>query len=136
MVELFLSPDGTLRYWEILLAPNGCYSVFFFPSPGRKIFCAAARNNVSLQVAAHVDGTMNDWNDRDRGWSLEAAIPLAELTRFGDRFESGSWRILVGRYNYSATLPAIEYSAFPQLPVTNFHLRERYAELMIPAGER
>ncbi|WP_294482909.1 carbohydrate-binding family 9-like protein [uncultured Victivallis sp.] len=136
VVELFLSPDGTLRYWEILLAPNGCYSVFFFPSPGRKIFCSAARNNVSLQVAAHVDGTMNDWNDRDRGWSLEAAIPLAELTRFGDRFESGSWRILVGRYNYSATLPAIEYSAFPQLPVTNFHLRERYAELMIPAGER
>ena len=50
--------------------------------------------------------------------------------------KSGSWRILVGRYNYSATLPAIEYSAFPQLPVTNFHLRERYAELMIPAGER
>ena len=54
-----------------------------------------------------------------------------ELTRYGDRFdESGDWRIMAARYNYSVNLPEIEYSATSLLPKTSFHLREEYSKLI------
>ena len=127
VIELFLAPVGSCRYWEFLLAPNGRY-----PGPGRKIFRTAMRREVRIEVAAKVRGTLNNWSDRDSGYTLEAAIPLAELTRFGDRFESDCWQLLTGRYNYSVTLPEIEYSATSLLPRTNFHLRKCYGTLFFP----
>ena len=117
VIELFLAPVGSCRYWEFLLAPNGRYAV---------------RREVRIEVAAKVRGTLNNWSDRDSGYTLEAAIPLAELTRFGDRFESDCWQLLTGRYNYSVTLPEIEYSATSLLPRTNFHLRKCYGTLFFP----
>ncbi len=132
VVELFLAPVGRGRYWEILLGSNGSASVLFFPGPGRKIFASAIQHDVRVETAVQVDGTADDWHDQDRGFTLEAAIPLAELTRFGDRFESGRWQLLVGRYNYSVTLPELEYSASSRLPRTNFHLREYYGTLSFP----
>ena len=132
VIELFLAPVGSCRYWEFLLAPNGRYAVLFFPGPGRKIFRTAMRREVRIEVAAKVRGTLNNWSDRDSGYTLEAAIPLAELTRFGDRFESDCWQLLTGRYNYSVTLPEIEYSATSLLPRTNFHLRKCYGTLFFP----
>ena len=90
------------------------------------------RREVRIEVAAKVRGTLNNWSDRDSGYTLEAAIPLAELTRFGDRFESDCWQLLTGRYNYSVTLPEIEYSATSLLPCTNFHLRKCYGTLFFP----
>ena len=90
------------------------------------------RREVRIEVAAKVRGTLNNWSDRDSGYTLEATIPLAELTRFGDRFESDCWQLLTGRYNYSVTLPEIEYSATSLLPRTNFHLRKCYGTLFFP----
>ena len=133
VLELFLWPEGKAHYWEIYAAPNGRRSMLFFPGAGRKIFLTAMQEHTRLRAGARVDGTLNDWSDRDRGWTAEIAIPLEELTRYGDPFgASGNWRAMAARYNYSVTLPEIEYSATSPLPKTDFHLREAYGKLVFP----
>jgi len=60
------------------------------------------------------------------------AMPLKDLTAYGDKFESGAgWKIFVARYNYSRELSATEFTMCPQLPITNYHMWEYYATLNI-----
>jgi hypothetical protein len=68
----------------------------------------------------------------DKGWRAEMAMPLKDLRAYGAEFTPGAnWKILVGRYNYSRYLDAIELSMTPQLSKTNYHLYEEYADLEI-----
>jgi hypothetical protein len=67
-----------------------------------------------LQTAVHVDGTVNDNHDRDRGWTVEIAIPwagLAQLARPDGRSlpprEGDVWRMDFSRFNqYKEAPPA------------------------------
>lgn len=67
VLELFLWPEGKAHYWEIYAAPNGRRSMLFFPGAGRKIFLTAMQEHTRLRAGARVDGTLNDWSDRDPG---------------------------------------------------------------------
>jgi len=79
-----------------------------------------------------VKGTLNDWKDKDKGWTAEMAVPIADLTRFGDVFGGESkWRILISRYNYSRYLSNVELTSLPCLSKTDFHLIEEYAVLIL-----
>lgn len=84
-----------------------------------------------LKVAAQVQGTLNNWHDRDKSWSMEMAIPRKEIERYGAKFEPGHpWRIFLARYNYSRYLPSKELSSFPQQAETpSFHIIEEYGRL-------
>jgi hypothetical protein len=67
-----------------------------------------------LRTAVHVDGTVNDNRDRDRGWTVEVAIPwsgLAPLARPDGRplppKEGDVWRMDFSRFNqYKEAPPA------------------------------
>ena len=57
-----------------------------------------------LRTAVHVDGTLNDPSDRDRGWRVEVAIPWAGLAPLaGGRSlppqDGDEWRISLSRFN-------------------------------------
>ena len=137
VAELFLWPADHPWYWELYVTPAGKYTSFFFPGPGRLRLPSTFENHAVLDVAACVQGTLNDWSDRDRGWTAEMAVPVAALTQRGEAWGPGtSWRVLVGRYNYSAHLPAVEISCLPKLSRTSFHLRDEYGvlELLPQAG--
>ncbi|MGI5869370.1 MAG: carbohydrate-binding family 9-like protein [Kiritimatiellia bacterium] len=130
LAELFLWPENHSWYWELYVTPHGRQSSFFFPSPAR-ILPSCFKNHLHLFVAAQVQGTLNDWSDRDQGWTAEMAVPVSALTERGEAWGPGSaWRVLVGRYNYSVHLPKLELSAMPSLSKTNYHLRDEYARLM------
>lgn len=70
-----------------------------------------------LRAAAHVDGTINDNSDRDRGWTAEIAIPWSGLhwiakgdgralpPRDGD-----TWRMDFSRFNMYREAPPAEDS--------------------------
>lgn len=136
VAELFLWPEDRTWYWELYATPHGKQSSYFFPSPGRML-PSAFRNHVALTVAAQVQGTLNDWSDSDRGWTVEMAVPVEALTARGEAWGSDAiWRVLVGRYNYSAYLPQPELSAMPPLSRTSFHLRNEYARLRLMPKER
>ena len=132
LVEVFLKPENETYYWEIYGAPNNRKTAFFFPGRGRLFVPSCAEYSMDVKVAAHVDGTLNNWHDRDKGWSVEIAIPVKSLTAFGAKFDnSAKWTILVSRYNYSRYLPMKELSSAPRLSALNFHLLEDYASLVL-----
>jgi hypothetical protein len=56
-----------------------------------------------LQVATHVDGTINDHSDLDRGWTAEIALPWAGMGWLaGGRClppqDRDTWRLFFGRF--------------------------------------
>jgi len=67
-----------------------------------------------LKTAVHVDGTVNDNRDRDRGWTVEIAVPwtgLAQLARPDGRSlpprQGDIWRMDFSRFNqYKEAPPA------------------------------
>jgi hypothetical protein len=46
---------------------------------------AALPRAQALATAVHVDGTINDHSDRDRGWAVELRIPWASLEPLGTK---------------------------------------------------
>ncbi|MDD3725739.1 MAG: carbohydrate-binding family 9-like protein [Candidatus Ratteibacteria bacterium] len=134
LVEIFLKPEKSSWYWEIYGTPNEKKTSFWFPGRGRSGLPSCFEPGMKLEdilIAAQLKGTLNNWKDKDDYWILEMAIPVKELTKYGDAFGTGSeWRVLIARYNYSRYLSQKELSMFPQLSVTNYHLIEEYGKLI------
>jgi hypothetical protein len=70
-----------------------------------------------LEWGVHVDGTLNDSSDRDRGWTVELAIPwqsLQILAQADDRAlpprEGDVWRMDFSRFNQYREAPPAEDS--------------------------
>ena len=66
-----------------------------------------------MKTAVHVDGTVNDDSDRDRGWTVELAFPwrnmkwLATDGRALPPKEGDVWRLDFSRFNtYKESPPA------------------------------
>ena len=134
VAELFLKQADSPYYWEMYATPRGKKSTLWFPGRGRFGLPGAINYTSGLQVAAQIDGTLNDWTDKDKSWSAEMAVPVKDLTAYGADFGPDSdWRILVARYNYSTGLSVIgpEYSMTPALSRTFFHLTDEYAVLKL-----
>ncbi len=79
--EVFIDPDGDqLNYFEIEINALNTVWDLFLAKPYR--FGGHARNEwnaAGLRSAVHLAGTLNDPSDRDSGWSVELAIPFADL---------------------------------------------------------
>jgi hypothetical protein len=131
VVEVFLNPSGDLkRYVEIELAPtNALFDSSFDsrrqPAPvGHLDWSSRARH------AVHVDGTLNDPRDIDRGWTAELAIPFAALTGMvkprpvrGDR-----WRFNLYRLRQGPGQPG-EGQAYSPPMIGDFHALDRFATM-------
>jgi hypothetical protein len=70
-----------------------------------------------LQSAVHIDGTLNDNSDRDRGWTVELALPwqgLRALTMGGERAlpprDGDVWRMSFSRFNTYKEAPPTQDS--------------------------
>lgn len=136
VLELFLKPADRSYYWEFYVTPNGRKTAFFYPGRGRLGLPSGLDYHSDLAVATQIDGTLNNWRERDKGWTAEMRVPLDELTRQGIEFGPGaSWQVLIGRYNYSAYLPNRELSMFPPQPVFAFHMHEHWADLILGPAE-
>jgi hypothetical protein len=112
--EVFLDPDGdTHGYYELEVNAIGTVWDLYLARPYRDGGPAVEGWDIrGLRCAVHVDGTVNDPTDTDRGWSVEIAIPWAALgdprtphvPAPGDRwrvnFSRVQWRTRVagGRY--------------------------------------
>jgi Carbohydrate family 9 binding domain-like len=80
--EVFLDPDGdTHRYYELEINALGTVWDLFLVTPYRDSQRAALNgwDVRGLRSAVAVDGTLNRPGDRDRGWTVELAFPLAAL---------------------------------------------------------
>jgi hypothetical protein len=137
VAEIFLKPTDQTWYWEFHVTPAGYVSTYWHVGRGR--FGLQGENSHIkprfIQAAAQVHGTLNDWRDRDQGWTAEVAIPWSKLDRFGEKPDvKANWTILLARYNYTryrtqATGP--ELSSWPVLSRAAYHLVEQYAPLKL-----
>jgi hypothetical protein len=124
--EVFLNPEGDSHlYGELELNALNTTWDLLLPRPykdgGRAV---DAWEITGLRTAVHVDGTINDPSDTDRGWSVEIAWPwrgLKELTgrpvppRDGDQ-----WRINFSRVEWDHEVVGGKYRKVPKRPEHNW----------------
>jgi len=134
LCELFLKPANQTWYWELYVTPLSKKSTFWFPGRGRLGLPSNFVYDCGLKVAAKNIGTVNNWDDRDKYWTAEMAMPIKDLSFGGEKFGPGTdWRILVARYNYSRYLKCkgAELTMTPKLSETNYHFLEEYGILKL-----
>jgi len=130
VVELFLKPsDVEPAYFEIHVTPLGTILDLLIARRG------AAGNidrwkdwDSQIKAAVSISGTLNNWKDQDKGWVVEAAIPLSAFTPTAHKPQLGDrWRFAVSRYDYSVYLPeGKELSCSAPLTVLDFHHYEDF----------
>ncbi len=132
IVELFVKPSDALPYyWEFHVVPSGGTRDYFYARRNAggdsrwMVYESGMHARVSLQ------GTLDDWADRDTGWVAEMRIPWSAFAQMGGQPLPGAmWRFLVSRYDYSVHLPeGCELSAAAPLPIQSYHLYEYYPYL-------
>jgi predicted esterase len=124
--EVFINPTGdTHSYYEFEMnALNTGWSLIM-----DKPFMDRGRTNQAwdfprLKTAVHVNGTLNDPSDTDRGWTLEIAFPwkvLSEHARHsGPPAEDKQWRIDFSRVEWQITTNGGVYKKVPRTPEDNW----------------
>jgi len=104
--EVFLNPSGDSHlYAELELNALNTTWDLLLPKPYKDGGNAVnAWEILGLRTAVHVDGTLNDPTDTDRGWTVEIAWPwkgLGELTKRAAPPKDGDqWRINFSRVEW------------------------------------
>lgn len=113
--EIFIDPDGdTHNYMEFEMNALNTVWDLFLTKPYRNQGKVLDSWDIhGLKSALHVDGTLNQSNDSDTGWSVEIAIPWSVLTEASNSNkppENEFWRINFSRVNWDYELIEGRYS--------------------------
>lgn len=88
--EVFIDPDGDgHNYYEIETNARGIVFDLFLNTPYRtrhRAFVNFAWDMPHIRLATHIDGTLNNATDTDRGWSIEMAIPRTDIAAEWDNY--------------------------------------------------
>ena len=143
-VELMIDADKNGKsYIELQVAPNGAFFDTYLPEyrkyedsvdPKAKQFSWNSKANVKVVV----DGTLNKHDDKDRGWVVEMALPLADVKGVDSKTEStrlppgvgDTWRINMFRMDMpQGPGKAQQASGWSPPLVGDFHALDRFGEL-------
>ena len=124
--ELFVDPDGdNHEYYEFEINALNTGWDLFLPKPYKDGGKADNGWDIAgLQTAIHVDGTLNNPADTDRGWSVELAIPWTAFDRArrpatppkADEW----WRVNFSRVEWQHQLVDGQYQKVPKTPENNW----------------
>ena len=142
--ELFFKPAVTkeggrrderalpLQYYEFQVNALNTQLELFLPSRGAGGYGRfAPLTKLGMESAVRLDGTLNDYRDKDRGWSVEGRIPWTAFKAAGGRPEPGAkWKVALCRYDYSVAFENPELSSSAPLTLPDFHRYEDYNELV------
>lgn len=104
--EVFIDPDGDGKnYYEIEV--NALNTVFDLLLERSYRDGGPARHDwdcAGMRTAVHIDGTLNDPADRDRGWSVEMALPWPALAEHATcpvpPARGDTWRLNMSRVQW------------------------------------
>jgi hypothetical protein len=124
--EVFIDPEGdTLNYYEIEINALNTVWDLQLDKPYRHGGKANdGWNATGMKTAVSVAGTINNPKDKDRGWSVEIALPWKDLTgspraigapKAGDR-----WRVNFSRVEWQHTISGGKYSKVAGRPEDNW----------------
>jgi hypothetical protein len=130
--ELFFKPsEKKLGYYEFQVNAAGTILDMYLPSRGAGGY-RRFKDGGDFHVEAKVilRGTLNNWQDRDEGWSVEGRIPWKDFKHTGGKPTAGAvWKFALCRYDYSKDFDAPELSTCAPLSQPNFHYYEDYLPL-------
>ena len=128
VLELFIKPlESSLVYYEFEFSPTNQIFDAYWVKRGTPLDEATPWNS-QLRVAVALDGTLNQPEDDDRGWTVELALPLADLHHAGNSVpqQGEAWKAAVCRYDYdqrwerplnTATAPVTDKGGFHEYEV-------------------
>jgi hypothetical protein len=106
--------------------------VYVFPQVLLKAF-----DLKGVQLASHLDGTLNITSDRDKGWVLEVAIPLRNFSELNGNRPVVPGTVWTGNFNrWDGTEPNRRLSVWSDSGMVrpNPHNPSRFGELVFMAG--
>jgi len=136
--EVFLKPAVEKPgYYEFQVNPLNTQFDLFLPrrGHGRRFL---RMHEFGMESAVKLRGTLDDWTDRDEGWTVEIRIPWTSFMPTGGRPEPGDeWRFALCRYDYDLSREQPELSTCAPLQERNFHRHEDYRPLVFegPAAD-
>ena len=147
MDEVMIDANGDGKgYIDLQVAPNGTIFDAYLPTyrqyedsldPKRKPYDW----NSKLKAAVKVDGTLNKRDDQDKGWTVEMALPLADVNgldsngvkvppAIGDR-----WRLNMFRTDSPKDAKSQTALGWSPPMVGDFHKLDRFGEIVF-VGEK
>jgi hypothetical protein len=132
--ELFFKPSTTsLAYYEFQVNAANARLEMYLPSRGAGGYTrfGPLLEQFHIEAIVKLNGTLNDWTDKDKGWNVEGRISWDAFKATGGRPKPGDiWRFALCRYDYSVTLEQPEQSTSAPLTRPDFHRYEDYQELV------
>jgi len=141
-IEVFLNPTSDrLHYYEFEMNALNTVWDLFLPKPYRDGGSADNSWDIAgLRTAVHIDGTLNDPTDTDRGWSVEIVMPWAAFDRHpgaGQPPAPGeTWKVNFSRVEWDIEIEDAKYTKIKGRPEHNsvwspmglidMHLPERW----------
>lgn len=94
--EVFIDPDGDAQnYFEIEANPLGTVFDLFVQKPYRattRAFVTFSWDTPGLKLDTHIYGTLNDSRDKDKGWTVEMAVPRKAIAaEFDNYLKAGNY---------------------------------------------
>ena len=113
--EIFIDPDGdTHNYMEFEMnALNTVWDLFIVKPYREPAPVLDSWDIQGLKSAVNIEGTLNNPTDKDKGWSVEVAIPWEVLTEAASHNKlpkNEFWRINFSRVNWDFELDGTTYS--------------------------
>ncbi|HZT40673.1 MAG TPA: carbohydrate-binding family 9-like protein [Chthonomonadaceae bacterium] len=124
--EVFLDPDGDSHlYYEIEINALNTEWDLLLIKPYRDGGPAVNGWEIpGLKTAVHVDGTLNDPSDTDKGWSVELAFPWKALKECANMpcppHDGDQWQINFSRVEWEVQVIDGHYQKIPQRPEDNW----------------
>jgi glucose/arabinose dehydrogenase len=130
--ELFFKPSAQhTGYYEFEINAANAKLDMFLPSRGAGGYARFAKDRpFHIESAVRVRGTLNDWSDKDEGWTVEGRIPWSDFLATGGTPTPGEvWLHALCRYDYSVGLENQSLSSNAPLTRPDFHRYENYVPL-------
>jgi hypothetical protein len=130
--EIFLKPSVQKNaYYEFQVSANNTPLEMFLPSRGAGGWLRFAPLTPKLlESAVKRRGTLNNFEDKDGGWTVEGRIPWKQFAPTGGRPRPGTiWKFALCRFDYSWTLEQPEQTSTAPLTKQDFHRYEDYGDL-------
>jgi hypothetical protein len=125
--ELFFKPSrDKTGYYEFEINAANAKFAMFLPSRGSGGATRHAKErDFHIESKVVVRGTLNDWSDKDKGWTVEGRIPWSDFAPSGGRPAVGdTWLHALCRYDFSVGLEEPALSSSAPLQKLNFHRYE------------
>src|SRR5437868_6142717 len=99
--ELFFKPsEKSLAYYEFQVNAANTQLELFLPSRGSGGYQRfAPLTRFGMESAVKLNGTLNNWEDQDKSWTVEGRIPWTAFAATGGKPKPGDkWKFSLCRY--------------------------------------